>query len=183
MKPIHSTSTSLLVLPLLAAIGLLACDTGAQNPPPPDATSAAAEAPARPLPAPASSDETYVVTVGSGPFAGTYRGADEMNCMIEDGDWAADFDAERERGISALSVTLDGVTEAGGTGENVHVMVMFGRLGDAGGNVGAIGAGGALGGSARATATREGGDAVMQVEGTTATGAPLSVMIRCRSES
>ena len=43
-------------------------------------------------------------------------------------------------------------------------------------------ASGAAGGTARGTAAREGADAVMRVQGTTAAGAAVSVMVRCGSE-
>lgn len=181
MKPIHSTST---LLPLLAVLGLLACDTGAQNPPAARGVSvAAAETRAQPLPAEATAGESYVLTVASGPLAGTYRGADELNCMIHDGDWAADFSEERDRGVSALTVTLNGVSESGGTTDDAHLAVLFGRLGEMGGNSGGVMFGGAAGGTARATASREGDDAVMRVEGTTAQGVAVTATIRCRSVS
>lgn len=178
MKPIRSTSTRL-VLPLLAMIGLTACDSGAQTPSPPGGTSATADVQARPLPAEASSGESYQVTVGSGPFAGTHRGTAELSCMVEDGSWQADFIEERDRGISMLNVLLDGVPESGGTTEDAHVMVTFGRLDEPGDASGAITLGAAVGGTARATAKREGAYAVMRVEGTTSYGANVSVVVRC----
>ncbi|MBW3571301.1 MAG: hypothetical protein KY467_09355 [Gemmatimonadetes bacterium] len=178
MKPIRSTS-ALLVFPLLAAAGLLAFDAGAQDPPGPDAGSREASAETRVPAAVPSSGETYVVTVGSGPFAGTYRGTDELNCIIGDETWSADFDEDRDRGVTALLVHLEGVSETGGTTEDAHLSVMFGRPGEPG--FGAVGAGASTGGALRATAERDGADAVMRLEGTTSYGAAVTATVRCRS--
>jgi hypothetical protein len=180
MKPIRSTS-ALLVLPLLVLGGLLACDVGAQDPPPRDANSRAATAEPQPIPTTPVSGETYVVTIGSGPFAGTYRGADELNCIVDHETWAADFDAERDRGLSALMVHLEGggLSETGGTTEDGHILLQFGQLGQDGG--GGLGAGRSVGGTLRATAERDGADALMRMEGTTSYGAAVSASVRCRS--
>ncbi|HEV2149205.1 MAG TPA: hypothetical protein VGR37_17490 [Longimicrobiaceae bacterium] len=180
MKPIRSTST-LLLLPLVALVALSGCEAGAEAPPTPDAISTGVAAEAGPALAEPSSEDTYEVTIGSGPFAGKYRGADEMNCIIEDEEWAADFDAERDRGVSAVQVMLQGVTKAGGTTEDVHLSVLFGRPDETGGGLGGVGLSSAAGATARATAKREGADAVMRIEGRTSYGAAVTAMIRCRS--
>ena len=179
MKPIRASS-ALLVVPFLAATSLIACGAGAQDPPPADARAADAPSGAAPARAVAAAGETYVVTIASGPFAGTHRGAAEMNCMIHDDSWAADFTEERSRGVSALMVQLEGLSEAGGATDDVHLLLMFGQPGEAGG--GGVALGGASGGTVRGTATREGADAVMRIEGTTAAGAAVSAMVRCGSE-
>lgn len=170
--------SALLALPLVVLAGLLACDAGAQDP----ATGGAAATSADTREAPATAaDETYVVTIGSGPFAGTYRGADELNCIIDDETWSADFDAERDRGVSALMVHLEGVSETGGTTVDGNIMVIFGRVADGAEGSGGVGAGGGAGGSLRATAERDGADAVMRLEGTTSYGARVAATVRCRS--
>jgi hypothetical protein len=180
MKPFRS-SFALLLFPVLTAAGLLACDEGAQDPPPPDAGVRAATAEPQPVATAPASGETYVVTIGSGPFAGTYRGADEMNCIVDHETWAADFDAERDRGLTALMVHLEGpgLSETGGTTEDGQIMLMFGQPGEDGG--GGVAAGRSVGGILRATAERDGADAVMRMEGTTSYGAAVSATVRCRS--
>lgn len=178
-KP-HRTTSALLVLPLLAAIGFAACEAGAQDPPAPSGSAAAeAGAPAAPSAAEAGSAHSYEVTIASGPFAGTHRGTDELNCMIHDGSWGADFSSERDRGVSALLVSLEGVSETGGSTEDVNLMLTFGRLGDP--SAGGVGVGSAVGGTARATAERDGAAAVMRVEGKTSYGAAVSAVVRCSS--
>jgi hypothetical protein len=174
---IRSTRTSsLLALPLAGLAALMACDSGAQDVAPAGAPATAAET--REAPAPVGG-ESWVVTIASGPFAGTHRGSDEMNCMIDEGSWAADFDEERSEGVSALMVQVEGVSATGGTSDEAHLGIMFGAPGEAG--WGGISLGGATGGTARATATREGVAAVMRVEGATAAGDRVSAEVRCRS--
>lgn len=161
MKPIRRSTSTLLALPLLAAVGLVAPDAGAQGP---------------------ASGDSYEVTIGSGPFAGTHRGTGELNCMVQDGSWGADFSEERDRGLSMLNLVIEGVPESGGSSTDVHLGLVFGRLGDPGGSSGGVGIGGVgVGGAARATAERDGPGAVMRVEGTTSYGAKVSAVIRCRS--
>lgn len=173
-RPIR-TSTRL-SLPLVALAALLACDAGGQDPAPGGAAAASADTRAAPA---LAAGETYVVTIASGPFAGTHRGADEMNCMIHDDSWAADFSEERSRGVSALLVQLEGVTASGGVTDDVHLLLMFGQPGEAGG--GGVALGGATGGTVRGTAQREGAAAVMRIEGATAAGDRVSAEVRCPS--
>lgn len=193
MKSTRRRST-LLLFPLLAIIGVSACESGAQDQPVREASSAGAEAqsPVREAgsadrsdvratsPEQPGSEDTYVVTIGSGPFAGTHRGADQITCTAYDETWSAEFDEERERGVSSLSLNLEGVPETGGSTENVSLLVTFGQLGAPGG--GGVGIGGpGIGGTARATVERQGSGAVIRVEGETGYGAAMSVMVRCRS--
>lgn len=164
-QPIRRTR-ALLLLPFLAAAGLIACGAGAQDASPPDRASA----------------DSYEVTIGGGPFAGTHRGTGELNCFAQEGAWGADVDEERDRGLSMMYLMLQGVPESGGATEDVNLGLTFGRLDDMSASSGAVGIGAASGGgTGRATAERDGAGAVMRVEGTTADGAAVTVVVRCAS--
>lgn len=164
-QPIRRTRT-LLLLPFLAATGLIACGAGAQDAPPPDRASA----------------DFYEVTIGGGPFAGTHRGTGELNCFAQEGTWGVDVEEERDRGLSMMYLMLQGVPESGGATEDVTLGLTFGRLDDMSLTSGTVGIGSASGGgTGRATAERQGEGAVIRVEGTTADGSAVTVVVRCGS--
>ncbi|MBW3656216.1 MAG: hypothetical protein KY444_08910, partial [Gemmatimonadetes bacterium] len=113
---------------------------------------------------PRGSTDGFQVTLDGTRFAGTHQGTGDLNCMMYNGLWQAGYEAQVQTGVSALLVQLTDVPAAGGSTDRLTFSVVFGQMDDMSGNAGMVDlAGSEFGGDARATVTREGEGAVLQI--------------------
>lgn len=158
------------LLLLSTALGFAACgDAGAQDRPTPEQ----------------SATDWLEVSLSKPPFAGTHQVTGDMACFAQDGIWGAGITLDRDRGLTNMLLMLTGVPASGGSTQEVQFALTFGQIDDMSANAaGGIGIGSlAGGGTGTATVEREGGAAVIRVEGTTHYGARVSAVIRCRTVS
>lgn len=180
----HSTPTPRAVL-VLTLLALGACGNSDAEARPAAASAPGAEAAAgggdRPAPARGSTD-SFEVTLGATPFAGTHQGTGELGCMMYNGLWQASYEAQVQTGVSALMVQLKDVPAAGGSTNRLTFSAVFGQMDDMSGNAGMVDVvGSEFGGDARATVTREGEGAVLRIEGTAQQGGRVTAVLRCAS--
>jgi hypothetical protein len=125
------------------------------------------------------STDRVQVTIAGTRLAGSHEASADMHCHMYAGTWQANFEQEREVGLSAMLVQLKEVPAAGGSTDKVSFTVTFGQMDDMSGNAGMFLLHGAeSGGDARATVTRDGRGAVLSLEGTHE-GARVSAVVRC----
>lgn len=172
----HRAPRVLLVLALLAAGS---CgDRSAEAVPP--AASAAAPTGGDGRADAGSSADRFEVTLDATRFAGTHAGSGDLGCMMYNGVWQASYEAQAETGVSALIVQLKDVPAAGGSTDRLTFSVVFGQMDDMSGNAGMVDlVGSEFGGDARATVTREGGGAVLRIEGTAQQTGRVTAVLRC----
>lgn len=127
------------------------------------------------------SSDQIEVTLGEGPFAGTHRATGDMECFAQPGIWGASLTGGGDQAMSEVLLMLQGVPATGGSTQDVNFTITFGdpmqgTIEDSGlVGIGAV----AGGGSGTGTVKREGGGAVIEVEGTTHYGAAISAVVRC----
>jgi hypothetical protein len=181
----HSTPTPRAVV-LLTLLALGACGNSDAEARPSAASTpeAAAAAPGngdRPAPARGSAD-SFEVTLGASRLAGTHQGTGALSCMMYNGLWQANYEAQVQTGVSAMIVQLKDIPAAGGRTDRLTFSVVFGQMDDMSGNAGMVDlAGSEFGGDARATVTREGDGAVLRIEGTSQQAGPVTAVLRCAS--
>lgn len=181
----HRTRTPRAVL-LLTLFALGACGnsdaearSSAASTPEAEAAAAAGSGGDRPAPARGSAD-SFEVTLGTSRLAGTHQGSGALSCMMYNGLWQANYEAQVQTGVSAMIVQLKDIPAAGGSTDRLTFSVVFGQMDDMSGNAGMVDlAGSEYGGDARATVTREGDGAVLRIEGTSRQAGRVTAELRC----
>ena len=142
-----------------------------------------AAAPADDAGAPENSSDRLELKISDGPFAGTHQMTGDMDCFAQPGVWGAGLTRMGDPAISQFLLMLQEVSPAGGSSQNVNFTVVFGDpMDETSTNSGMIGLGAvAGGGTGTGTAKRDGRGAVIEVEGTTQSGAKVSAVIRCQN--
>ena len=124
--------------------------------------------------------------ISEGPFAGTHQVTGDMDCAVlaqQPGTWMAGLIRMGDPAISEVGLSLQGVPVSGGSSQEVIFSVTFGDPTDetstSGGMIYLPPA--AAGGTSTGRARRDGRGAVIEVEGTTQSGAKISAVIRCEN--
>ena len=167
---------------LLTVLSLAACDNQDA-----EADVAArvelAAAPAHDAAVPENSSDRLELNISDGPFAGTHQVTGDMDCFAQPGVWGAGLTRMGDPAISQFLLMLQGVPPTGGSSQDVNFTVVFGDpMDETSTDSGMIGLSAvAGGGTGTGTAKRDGRGAVIEVEGTTHTGAKISAVIRCEN--
>lgn len=129
-----------------------------------------------------SGADAFEVTLSGPPYAGTHRVDGDLKCMVFQGLWQAGWEGRHESGLSALLVQLKEIPASGGASDKLALSVVFGSQDDPDGMMAVIDVHGSeFGRDGRATVTRDGGAAVLRVEGTAQHGARVTAELRCAS--
>jgi hypothetical protein len=137
-----------------------------------------------PSPAPSAAASTGIeLRVGGGQFAGTHQVTDNVTCTVDPGTWMVSSSRPGDQGVTQVLLLLEGVQPAGGSSQDVSLMVHFGDpMGGTSTNSGSISIDPAGGeGTGSGTVRRDGRGAVIEVDGTTSDGARVSAVTRCAS--
>jgi hypothetical protein len=170
---------------LLVVLALAACgerDARAGEAPPAESGAPASTASGDPAPE-GTAPGRVEATLSKAPFAGMHTLSGDLACTAYNGMWQAVLEQQGATGLSGVLVMLKDVPASGGTTEKLTLNLAFGPGGDDINSAVVDLHGAETGGDARGSVTREGGGAVLRVDGTTLAGARGTVVVRCGSVS
>jgi hypothetical protein len=169
--------SSIALLLVLAACG----DEGERGMPEASPDGAAGQT-ATPSPAASAGSSTRLeLNISGGPFAGTHQVTDNASCTLDRDTWMVAAGSPGGRGVTQALLMLEGVPPTGGSSGEVTLMVGFGNpMNEADPNSGLISLDPEGGeGTGTGTVRRDGGRAVIELNGTTGDGARVSAVVQC----